>query len=64
MSTLLSAIQNIFGEYEPIINTVTLADGTEKVIQSVDLGYCAGVLVFLVAFYCMFRIIGSIFKGV
>ena len=64
MDSLLTICESIFGEYEPIITTVTLTDGTEQIIQSVDLGYISGVVVFCIAFYSLFRIIGSLFKGV
>ena len=64
MDSLLTICESIFGEYEPIITTVTLTDGTEQIIQSIDLGYIAGVVVFCIAFYSLFRIIGSLFKGV
>lgn len=64
MQNLLSICETIFGEYQPIITTIDLADGTQKIIQSVDIGYISGVVVFCIAFYSLFRIIGSIFKGV
>lgn len=64
MQNLLSICESIFGEYQPIITTIDLADGTQKIVQSVDIGYIAGVVVFCIAFYSLFRIIGSIFKGV
>ena len=64
MQNLLSICESIFGEYQPIITTIDLADGTQKIIQSVDIGYISGVVVFCIAFYSLFRIIGSIFKGV
>lgn len=64
MQNLLSICESIFGEYQPIITTIDLADGTQKIVQSVDIGYISGVVVFCIAFYSLFRIIGSIFKGV
>lgn len=64
MQNLLSICESIFGKYEPIITTIDLADGSQKIIQSVDIGYISGVVVFCIAFYSLFRIIGSIFKGV
>lgn len=64
MQSLLSICESIFGKYEPIITTIDLADGGQKIIQSVDIGYISGVVVFCIAFYSLFRIIGSIFKGV
>lgn len=64
MQNLLSICESIFGKYQPIITTIDLADGTQKIIQSVDIGYISGVVVFCIAFYSLFRIIGSIFKGV
>ena len=56
MSTVIS---ELFGEYVPIVTVLT--DGTEKV--TIDYGYFAGVFLFALCLYCMFRILGSLFGG-
>lgn len=60
-------IISLFGEYSPVTYTVTNSDGTTSdVIASglagVDWQWVLGALVFLIAFYSLFRIIGLIFK--
>lgn len=51
-----SIIVDIFGEYEPII--ITLTDGSE--IVQIDYTYIFGALMFAITLYSLFRILGMI----
>lgn len=57
-------IINLFGIYTP----VTYNDGVNDVIPSgmagVDWTFIAGVFLFSLTLYCVFRVIGGIFKNV
>ena len=70
-TSLVDAIYSLFGEYTPRTYTVTtyLDDGTA--IQSteivpglagLDYDWIAGVSVFVLALYCIFRMIGGMFR--
>ena len=70
-TSLLDAVYALFGEYTPRTYTVTtyLDDGTA--IQSteivpglagLDYDWIAGVSVFVLALYCIFRMIGGMFR--
>lgn len=70
-TSLLDAVYALFGEYTPRTYVVTtyLDDGTE--IQStevipglagLDYDWIAGVSVFVLALYCIFRMIGGMFR--
>lgn len=70
-SAFASAIVTIFGEYTPLTQTVTtyFADGSsvESVeyvsgIAGLDWVWIAGVMLFGVALYCIFRMIGGVLK--
>lgn len=63
-------IADIFGTYEPITYEVynSVTDTYDTVIASgtagVDWMYVAGVILFGVALFCVFKIIGGIVKNV
>lgn len=63
MQNLLSICESIFGKYQPIITTIDLADGTQKIIQSVDIGYISGVVVFCIAFTLSFVLLARFLRG-
>lgn len=59
---------NIFGSYEPIYTDVVTTDGAiQSVVASgaagVDWVYVAGVAIFALTLFCVFRIIGSVIKN-
>lgn len=56
-----SLIAELFGTYVPIMYFD--ADGNSIIpagLAGVDLVFCAGVLLFAITFYCVFRLIGAI----
>lgn len=70
-SAFMSALVAIFGEYTPFTQTVTtyFADGTsvETVqyvsgIAGLDWMWIAGVVLFCIVIYCIFRMIGGVLK--
>lgn len=60
MTSLKAVIVDLFGSYVP----VTYSDGTIDIIPSglagVDFEWLAGVLLFALSLYCVFRILGGI----
>lgn len=69
--TLTSALVAVLGEYEPRLKTVsvTAVDGTvteytEPVegLAGMDFQWIASAVLFTVVLYCLFRIVGGIFK--
>lgn len=70
-SQLASAVVAIFGEYSPFTQTVTtyFADGSfvESVevvpgLAGMDWVWISGVVLFALSLYCIFRMIGGIFR--
>lgn len=70
-SAFVSALTAIFGEYTPLTQSVTtyFADGTsvESVqyvpgIAGLDWMWLAGVALFCIVIYCVFRMIGGVLK--
>lgn len=66
-----AVLVSLFGEYHPRVQTVTehLADGTTVSYQEyvpglagLDYTWLSGVLLFTVALYCVFRMVGGVFK--
>lgn len=58
-------IISIFGTYEPIMYEIENANGTlEEIVPSgmagVDIPFVCGVFIFAIAFYSVFRMLGSI----
>lgn len=53
-----SALLEIFGTYEPIV--VTLENGES--FTCVDFGYLAGVAIFGLCLFSLFKLIGVLFK--
>lgn len=70
MDVLKEVIVNIFGTYEPVTYEVynSVTDSYDTVIASgmagVDWMFIAGVLLFGITAFCVFRIIGGIIKNV
>ena len=52
------AMLQIFGQYEPVI--VVLENG--RTFCTVDVGYVAGVAIFGVCLFSLFKLIGVLFK--
>lgn len=52
------ALLEIFGQYEPVL--VTLPDGTA--VACVDFGYLAGVALFGICLFSLFKLIGVLLK--
>ena len=69
---LKAVIRSVFGEYEPVMTTVaitetvdgetvtTLVDAVADGASGVDYEYLAGVLLFGIMLYCMFKLLGGI----
>lgn len=53
------ALLQIFGTYEPVL--VTLPDGTA--VACVDFAYLAGVAIFGICLFSLFKLIGVLLKG-
>lgn len=53
------ALLEIFGTYEPVV--VTLPDGSA--VACVDFAYLAGVALFGICLFCVFKLIGVLLKG-
>lgn len=53
-----TAMLNIFGTYEPII--ITLENG--DTFACVDVAYVASVATFGLCLFCLFRLMGTLFK--
>ena len=70
MEVLKEIIISIFGTYEPVTYEVynSVTDSYDTVIASgmagVDWAFIAGVLLFGITSFCVFRIIGGIIKNV
>lgn len=69
--SLKSIILQVFGDYEPRTQTIETSQGDQQTIQTeivpgvagVDWPWLAGVLVFSIAFYGFFRILGVLIRG-
>lgn len=70
-SAFVAALVAIFGEYTPLTQTVTtyFADGTsvqsEEVVPGLaglDWAWIAAVVLFCIAIFCIFRMIGGVVK--
>lgn len=70
-TSLISVLEQIFGEYQPRTYSVTtyLSDGTavssvEYVpgLAGLDWAWISGVAIFALALYCIFRMIGGLFR--
>ena len=69
--SLKSIILQVFGEYEPRTQTIETSQGDQQTTQTeivpgiagVDWPWLAGVLVFSIAFYGFFRILGVLIRG-
>ena len=69
---LKAVIRSVFGEYEPVMTTVaitetvdgetvtTLVDAVADGASGVDYEYLAGVSLFSIMLYCMFKLLGGI----
>ena len=62
-------IISIFGQYQPVMTSVELSDGTlTQVVASgaagVDWVYIGGVLLFALTLYCVLRILGAVISRV
>lgn len=58
-----SIIVDLFGSYEPVVYQD--ANGTDIVasgMAGVDWSFLSGVILFGLTLYCVFRIIGGVFK--
>lgn len=53
-----SVMVDIFGTYTPVV--YTLSDGTS--CTGADWSYIAGVAVFCICLYSLFRVVGGLFK--
>ena len=53
------ALLEIFGQYEPVL--VTLPDGSA--VACVDFAYLAGVAIFGICLFSLFKLIGVLLKG-
>lgn len=70
-TSLVDAVNSLFGRYNPRTHVVTtyLSDGTtvETVevlpgLAGLDYAWLASVLLFALALYCIFRMIGGLFR--
>lgn len=69
--SLKELILSVFGEYEPRTQTIETSQGDQVTTQveiipgvaGVDWPWLAGVLVFSIAFYGFFRILGVLIRG-
>ena len=70
-SAFMSALVAIFGEYTPLTQTVTTYFADGSVVESVeyvsgiaglDWMWIAGVVLFCIVIYCIFRMIGGVLK--
>lgn len=69
--SLKSIVLQVFGDYEPRTQTIETSQGDQQTIQTeivpgvagVDWPWLAGVLVFSIAFYGFFRILGVLIRG-
>ena len=57
-----SVISNLFGVYQPIVVEV-VEDGIIKEVACVDYGYFAGIGLFALTLFCVFRLIGGMFRA-
>jgi len=70
VETLKTIITSIFGEYTPVTYEMydsvndTYYDVVASGFAGVDWPFIAGVMLFGIAMYCAFRIIGGIIKNV
>ena len=56
MTTLKQLIINLIGSYEPVVTT--LEDGSEVV--QYDITYIAAAFIFVIAIFCVFKVIGGL----
>ena len=70
-SAFMSALVAIFGEYTPLTQSVTTYFADGSVVESVeyvsgvaglDWMWIAGVVLFCIVIYCIFRMIGGVLK--
>lgn len=61
LETLTSYIENIFGAYSPI---VTYDSMNEVADVSINWGYIAAVVIFIVVLYAMLKCVGGILRAI
>lgn len=65
MSDLINAIRALFGAYDPAM--VANNDGTFYVpegLAGVNFEYIAAIVLFTVAFVCVFKLLGVVLSGI
>lgn len=60
---MINWIQNVFGVYTPITYTENGIDIIPAGCAGVNWEYIAGVAVFITVVVCIFKLLGSLFKG-
>lgn len=59
---MISWLQSVFGTYTPITYTLDGNDIIPSGMSGVDWQYLAGVIVFCIFLYSVFRFLGGIFR--
>ena len=57
-----TVMQNLFGSYNPIV-VETIQDGISIEVACVDYAYFAGIALFAITLFCVFKLIGGLFRA-